>query len=74
MNFKLLLNQNKGMGSQDQYPIGDLFGKLKGRTEYLNHKYLLPSLSNELSGMYWDAFLPLQGPNSIIHRSLIVKR
>ncbi|XP_077282996.1 superoxide dismutase family protein Rsod [Arctopsyche grandis] len=73
-NVDLKFNPPPGMGTQDQYPLGDLFGKLKGRTEYLNHKYLLPSLSNELSGTYWDAFLPLQGPNSVIHRSLVIKR
>lgn len=27
-----------------------------------------------MSGSYWDVFLPLQGPNSIIHRTAIIKR
>ncbi|CAH0683875.1 unnamed protein product [Chilo suppressalis] len=63
-----------GMGTQDQYPVGDLLGKYKERTEYLNHKYLLPGLANELSGAYWDVFLPLYGINSVVHRSLVVVR
>ncbi|CAH0763523.1 unnamed protein product [Diatraea saccharalis] len=62
------------MGTQDQYPVGDLLGKYKDRTEYLNHKYLLPGLANELSGAYWDVFLPLYGVNSVVHRSLVVVR
>ncbi|XP_028170007.1 uncharacterized protein LOC114359719 isoform X1 [Ostrinia furnacalis] len=63
-----------GMGTQDQYPVGDLLGKYKDRTEYLNHKYLLPGLASELSGAYWDAFLPLQGVHSVMHRSLVLDR
>ncbi|KAJ0170967.1 hypothetical protein K1T71_013739 [Dendrolimus kikuchii] len=63
-----------GMGTQDQYPIGDLLGKYKDRTNYLNHKYLLPGLANELSGAYWDVFLPLYGINSVLHRSLVLER
>ncbi|XP_052752768.1 uncharacterized protein LOC113514487 isoform X1 [Galleria mellonella] len=63
-----------GMGTQDQYPIGDLLGKYKDRTEYLNHKYLLPGLANELSGAYWDVFLPLQGVHSVLHRGMVLTR
>lgn len=63
-----------GMGTQDQYPVGDLLGKHKDRTEYLNHRYLLPGLANELSGAYWDLYLPLQGINSVVHRALVVDR
>ncbi|XP_075986340.1 superoxide dismutase family protein Rsod isoform X1 [Anticarsia gemmatalis] len=63
-----------GMGTQDQYPVGDLLGKHKDRTEYLNHKYLLPGLANELSGAYWDVYLPLQGPHSVVHRAMVVHR
>lgn len=62
------------MSTQDHYPVGDLFGKYKDRTEYLNHKYLLPGLANELSGAYWDVFLPLQGVNSVLHRALVLER
>lgn len=62
------------MGTQDQYPIGDLLGKHKDRTEYLNHKYLLPGLANELSGSYWDVYLPLQGPHSVVHRAMVIQR
>ncbi|CAH0720985.1 unnamed protein product, partial [Brenthis ino] len=63
-----------GMGTQDQYPVGDLLGKYKDRTEYLNHKYLLPGLANELSGTYWDVFLPLSGRHSVMHRALVLTR
>ncbi|CAH2230559.1 jg8887 [Pararge aegeria aegeria] len=63
-----------GMGTQDQYPVGDLLGKYKDRTEYLNHKYLLPGLVNELSGAYWDVFLPLSGRHSVMHRAVILTR
>ena len=62
------------MGTQDQYPVGDLLGKYKGRTEYLNHKYLLPGLANELNGAYWDVFLPLGGKQSVVHRSVVLTR
>uniref|UniRef100_T1H2Q3 Superoxide dismutase copper/zinc binding domain-containing protein n=1 Tax=Megaselia scalaris TaxID=36166 RepID=T1H2Q3_MEGSC len=34
--------------------------------------YILPGKSGELSGIYWDTFLPIQGPNSIAHRSLVI--
>ncbi|XP_045506507.1 uncharacterized protein LOC123702765 isoform X2 [Colias croceus] len=63
-----------GLSTQDHYAIGDLLGKYKDRTEYLNHKYLLPGLANELSGSYWDVFLPLSGKNSVMHRALVVTR
>ncbi|XP_045780609.1 uncharacterized protein LOC123877773 [Maniola jurtina] len=63
-----------GMGTQDQYPVGDLLGKYKERTEYLNHKYLLPGLVNELSGAYWDVFLPLSGRQSVMHRAVVLTR
>ncbi|CAG9134499.1 unnamed protein product [Plutella xylostella] len=63
-----------GLGTQDQYPVGDLLGKYKQRTEYLNHKYLLPGLANELSGAYWDVFLPLHGRHSVVHRSVVLER
>lgn len=57
-----------GLGTQDQYPIGDLSGKLLKRN---NETELIPG-TQELSGNYWDAYLPLQGRHSVIHRSLIV--
>ncbi|XP_050553803.1 uncharacterized protein LOC118270440 isoform X1 [Spodoptera frugiperda] len=63
-----------GMGTQDQYPVGQLLGKHKDRTEYLNHKYLLPGLASELSGAYWDVYLPLQGVHSVVHRAIVVER
>ncbi|KAJ2940014.1 hypothetical protein O0L34_g14045 [Tuta absoluta] len=63
-----------GMGTQDQYAVGDLFGKYKDRTEYLTHRYLLPGLAIELTGAYWDVFLPLSGPHSVLHRSMVLQR
>lgn len=56
------------MGTQDQYPIGELSGKLLRRN---NRKQLVPE-SGELQGAYWDIFLPLQGRYSVIHRSLVI--
>lgn len=39
------------------------------------HNYLLPkSPGNELNGIYWDVFLPMNGANSIIHRSITIER
>uniref|UniRef100_A0A182R615 Superoxide dismutase copper/zinc binding domain-containing protein n=1 Tax=Anopheles funestus TaxID=62324 RepID=A0A182R615_ANOFN len=63
-----------GYGTQDQYPVGDLSGKLLNRNKKESHSYYLPGSSAELSGSYWDTFLPLQGPNAIIFRSFSVQR
>ncbi|XP_058812526.1 uncharacterized protein LOC131677032 [Topomyia yanbarensis] len=63
-----------GFGTQDQYPVGDLSGKLTNRNRRENHKMFLPGTSAELSGFYWDTFLPLQGRNSIIFRGFNVQR
>ncbi|CAG9760751.1 unnamed protein product [Ceutorhynchus assimilis] len=57
-----------GFGTQDQYPIGDLSGKLLNRN---NASVVVPG-SQELNGAFWDVFLPLQGVHSIIHRSLVI--
>ncbi|RZC33023.1 uncharacterized protein BDFB_010701, partial [Asbolus verrucosus] len=57
-----------GFGTQNQYPIGDLSGKLLGR----NNETVLVLGGQELNGLYWDTFLPLQGKHSIIHRSLVI--
>lgn len=56
------------MSTQDRYPIGDLSGKLLNR----NNITQLTTGSEELSGAYWDIYLPLQGRYSIIHRTLVV--
>jgi Cu/Zn superoxide dismutase len=61
-----------GYGTQDQYMIGDLTGKLTGRNKMEHHDYVIESGSNELSGIYWDIFLPLNGKNSIINRGFIL--
>ncbi|KAI8423349.1 hypothetical protein MSG28_014359 [Choristoneura fumiferana] len=63
-----------GMGTQDQYAVGDLMGKLLGRSPRRPHRYLLPGLALELDGTYWDAFLPLRGAHSVRHRALLIER
>ncbi|XP_025262110.1 uncharacterized protein LOC105249019 [Camponotus floridanus] len=60
-----------GFGTQDQYAIGDLSGKLQGRKEGYYHNDILPG-SAKLSGIYWDTYLPLSGIHSIVHRSLVL--
>ncbi|CAG9829590.1 unnamed protein product [Diabrotica balteata] len=57
-----------GFGTQDQYAVGDLSGKLLGRN---NETMLVPG-TQELSGKYWDTYLPLQGRYSSVHRSLVI--
>lgn len=55
--------------------MGDLSGKLQMRNKEYPHKYLLPlTPGNELNGIYWDIFLPLQGQHSVVHRSIIIER
>ncbi|XP_002020566.2 uncharacterized protein LOC6594740 [Drosophila persimilis] len=61
-----------GYGTQEQYAVGDLSGKLQGRNKAYWHQYVLPGTSSELSGLYWDVFLPLQGHHSIAQRSLVI--
>lgn len=56
-----------GLGTQDQYALGDLSGKLLGRN---NMTFLVNG--QELSGKYWDTYLPLQGRYSVIHRALVI--
>ncbi|XP_062551258.1 uncharacterized protein LOC134216338 [Armigeres subalbatus] len=63
-----------GFGTQDQYPVGDLTGKLTNRNKRETHRMFLPGTSAELSGFFWDAFLPLQGRHSVIFRSFSVQR
>ncbi|KAK4875753.1 hypothetical protein RN001_012175 [Aquatica leii] len=57
-----------GYGTQDQYPVGDLSGKLLGRNAFAS----LVQAGQELSGQYWDVFLPLLGQYSVVHRSLVI--
>lgn len=61
-----------GYGTQDQYAIGDLTGKLLGRSKDLPHHFY-SSHSKELNGVYWDVFLPLYGRESVMHRNVVVK-
>ncbi|XP_034178940.2 uncharacterized protein Rsod isoform X1 [Osmia lignaria lignaria] len=62
-----------GLGTQDQYAIGDLSGKLQGRKEGSYHYDILPG-SAKLTGIYWDTYLPLSGIHSIIYRGLILHK
>ena len=62
-----------GLGTQDQYAIGDLSGKLQGRKEGVHSRDILPG-SSKLSGLYWDTYLPLSGINSVVHRSIVVHK
>ncbi|XP_055616039.1 uncharacterized protein LOC129762078 [Toxorhynchites rutilus septentrionalis] len=63
-----------GFGTQDQYPVGDLSGKLTNRNKKEMHRMYLPGTSAELNGYYWDAFLPLQGVHNVIFRGFTVER
>lgn len=64
-----------GFGTQDQYPVGDLSGKLEMRNQKYSHQYLLPlTPGKELNGIYWDVFLPLQGLSSVVHRGITIER
>lgn len=60
-----------GYGTQDQYAVGDLTGKLLGRSKDYPHAFYGHG-SQELSGVYWDVFLPLYGKSSVVHRNLIL--
>lgn len=60
-----------GLGTQDQYPVGDLSGKLQGRKEGSQHLDILAG-SEKLSGLYWDTYLPLSGKYSVAQRSLVI--
>lgn len=62
-----------GLGTQDQYSVGDLSGKLQGRKEGSQHLDILAG-SEKLSGLYWDAYLPLSGKHSVAQRSLVIHR
>ncbi|XP_043461697.1 uncharacterized protein LOC122498151 [Leptopilina heterotoma] len=62
-----------GFGTQDQYAIGDLSGKLQNRKEGSMHFDILDG-SSKLSGVYWDTNLPLSGSHSVIHRSLVLHK
>lgn len=64
-----------GFGTQDQYPVGDLSGKLEMRNKDYPHNYILPlTPGNELDGIYWDVFLPMHGVHSVVHRGFSIER
>lgn len=50
-----------GVGTVDQYEIGDISGKFGVLTD-----------KNEISALYLDSNLPLTGPNRIVGRSLVI--
>jgi hypothetical protein len=61
-----------GYGTQDQYFVGDLSGKLTNRNKMEHHSYIIQDGTNELNGIYWDIFLPLSGRHSIVNRGFSV--
>lgn len=63
-----------GYGTQDQYPVGDLTGKLQNRNKKYAHDQFLPESSLELNGIYWDIFLPIEGKYSAVHRGVVIHR
>lgn len=50
------------LGTQDQYAIGDITGKLKLQN------------NAELSAEYWDIYMPLEGMNSVVQRGFAIQR
>lgn len=50
-----------GLGTQDQYAIGDITGKLKA------------SNNAELTGEYLDLYMPLEGTMSVVHRGFAIQ-
>lgn len=63
-----------GYGTQDQYAIGDLSGKLTGRSKNEKHDFIIEDGTNELNGIYWDIFAPLFGRHSIIYRGFSINQ
>lgn len=51
-----------GLGTQDQYAIGDITGKLKAHN------------NAELSAEYWDIYMPLEGTNSVVHHGFALQK
>lgn len=63
-----------GFGTQEQYFAGDLSGKLTGRNKMEKHQYVIPDGTNELSGIYWDLYLPLFGKHSVVNRGFVMNQ
>lgn len=61
-----------GFGTQDQYAVGDLTGKLVNRNKQYPHQFFISEGGKELNGIYWDVFLALEGPSSIVHRGMTI--
>lgn len=61
-----------GLGTQDQYAVGDLTGKLLHRNKKYMHKFFIEG-SMELNGIYWDVFLTLEGKDSAVDRGLTIQ-
>ncbi|XP_043258035.1 uncharacterized protein LOC122400578 [Colletes gigas] len=72
-NINVTIVPPAGFGTQDQYAIGDLSGKLQNRKEGSYHYDILPG-SAKLTGIYWDTYLPLSGSYSVVHRSLLLHK
>lgn len=63
-----------GLGTQEQYFVGDLTGKLTGRNKMNKHNFVIPDGTNELNGIYWDLFLPLSGQHSVVNRGFVMNQ
>ncbi|KAJ1522963.1 hypothetical protein ONE63_002100 [Megalurothrips usitatus] len=57
---------NRGFRGQDQYAVGDLTSKLIPLLQDLQ------AVTFDLQAQLWDMYLPLYGPRSVVHRSLVL--
>lgn len=73
-NINLEKTPPAGFGTQDQYAIGDLSGKLQNKNKNYPHKYFIDASTAELNGIYWDVFLSLEGANSIVSRGITIQK
>lgn len=67
-----MFSSSLGLGTQEEYPVGDLTGKLWNK-ETNTVKRIFQN-SNELNGIYWDLYSPLIGAQSILLRGLVITR
>ncbi|PSN32762.1 hypothetical protein C0J52_15463 [Blattella germanica] len=60
------IEEEQASGSQETYAIGDLSGK--------HNMWQQEQTFDDLNGQRWDIFLPLYGPHSVAHRSVVFYR
>ncbi|KAJ9574059.1 hypothetical protein L9F63_008585 [Diploptera punctata] len=58
--------EDEGSGSQDTYAVGDVSGK--------HNMWRQEQTLAELNSLRWDVNLPLYGPHSVVHRTLVFYR